>query len=281
MQAEKHNPSLLQGVIGSGISGGLASIVTDSIYFPLDSLKTRIQASRAGVDYVNKAQGVSKLKGLIPTLTSSFPGAFSFFFAYESTKALTKKYDILNEGPYMHLLSAAAGETASALVRNPFEVMKQQMQIGLNSTMSETFKSIIKISGFRGLYAGVDSLILREIPFSAIQFPIYEFLKKRAYEENKGGNLTALQNATNGATAGAIAGFLTTPLDVAKTKLMTQRDGYYKNLLDCLVKVRKEEGFLNLFKAVHIRVFNVSFGGIVFFSSYEFIRKYVTQSTLF
>lgn len=74
---------------------------------------------------------------------------------------------------------------------------------------------------------------------------------------------------------------MTTPVDVAKTKLMTQRDGYYKNLLDCLTKVRKEEGFASLFKAVHIRVFNVSFGGIVFFSSYEFFRKHITRSTLF
>lgn len=256
-------------------------MVTDSIYFPLDSLKTRIQASRAGVDYVSQAKGVSKLKGLIPTLASSFPGAFSFFFAYESTKTLTKKYNILSDGPYMHLLSAAAGEIASALVRNPFEVMKQQMQIGLNATTADTFKHIFKTKGIRGLYAGVDSLVLREIPFSAIQFPIYEFLKKQAYEQNNGGDLTFFQNARNGATAGAIAGFLTTPIDVAKTKLMTQRDGYYKNLFDCLTKVRKEEGFASLFKAGHIRVFNVSFGGIVFFSSYEFFRKHITRSTLF
>lgn len=55
-----------------------------------------------------------------------------------------------------------------------------------------------------GFYAGVDSLVLREIPFSAIQFPIYEFLKKNAYEQNNGGDLTFLQNARNGATAGAI-----------------------------------------------------------------------------
>jgi len=38
------------------------------------------------------------------------------------------------------------------LNRNPFEVMKQQMQIGLNSTMKETFQHILKTSGVRGSF---------------------------------------------------------------------------------------------------------------------------------
>jgi len=62
---------------------------------------------------------------------------------------------------------------------------------------------------------------------------------------------------------------------------MTQRDQYYKNLLDCLTKVAREEGMLSLFKAAHIRVFNISFGGVVFFSSYEFIKKHLQKKTLF
>jgi len=281
MDTKQEELSLVEGVIRCGVAGGLSSMVTDAIYFPLDSLKTRIQASRQNVDYVQKAKGVSRLKGLIPNLASSFPGAFSFFFAYESTKSICKNVVSLPEGPFVHLLAAAAGETASALVRNPFEVMKQQMQIGLNSTMKETFQHIIKTSGVRGFYAGIDSLVLREIPFSAIQFPIYEYMKKLSYKENNGGDLTFFQTARNGAIAGSISSFLTTPIDVAKTKLMTQRDNYYKNLFDCLNKVAREEGFASLFKAVHLRVFNITFGGVVFFSSYEFFRKHLHRKTLF
>lgn len=71
-----------------------------------------------------------------------------------------------------------------------------------------------------------------------------------------------------------IAGFLTTPLDVAKTKLMTQRDGYYKNIGDTLVKIWTEEGPLKLYSASHIRAFNLSIGGIIFFGSYEYFKKW-------
>jgi solute carrier family 25 S-adenosylmethionine transporter 26 len=56
---------------------------------------------------------------------------------------------------------------------------------------------------FLGFYAGIDSLILREIPFSCIQFPIYEYFKRESYKENNGGDLTWFQNARNGAVSGS------------------------------------------------------------------------------
>jgi len=45
---------------------------------------------------------------------------------------------------------------------------------------------------------------LREIPFSALEFPIYEYMKKLSYKENDGKDLTLFQNARNGAVAGSI-----------------------------------------------------------------------------
>ena len=41
----------------------------------------------------------------------------------------------------------------------------------------------VKFLNIIGFYAGYFSLILREIPFSCIQFPIYEYMKKRTLEK--------------------------------------------------------------------------------------------------
>ena len=41
------------------LSGGMAGFITDCVYFPLDTIKTRLQASFKGVDYMKKAKNVS------------------------------------------------------------------------------------------------------------------------------------------------------------------------------------------------------------------------------
>jgi len=57
-----------------------------------------------------------------------------------------------------------------------------------------------------------------------------------------------------GATAGAITGVVTTPLDVLKTRLMTQgASGRYKGIVDCTTKIVQEEGVGTLFRVRGLR----------------------------
>ena len=53
-----------------------------------------------------------------------------------------------------------------------------------------------------------------------------------------------------GALAGGVTGLLTTPLDVVKTRLMTQGNKQiYKGVFDCVSKISKEEGASTLLQA--------------------------------
>ena len=63
--------------------------------------------------------------------------------------------------------------------------------------------------------------VVRDVPFDAIQLSLYEALKRRAIAE-RGRDLVAWENALLASIAGAVAGAATTPLDVVKTRLMTQ-----------------------------------------------------------
>lgn len=100
---------------------------------------------------------------------------------------------------------AAVAETIGGLVRNPFEVVKQQMQVGWNPTFKSTSQEIYKLNGMKGFFAGYSSLILREIPFSVIQFPIYEYIKKRALKNKK--ELSLADNVVGGFVAGGTGFF--------------------------------------------------------------------------
>ena len=76
-----------------------------------------------------------------------------------------------------------------------------------------------------------------------------------------------------------IAAFCTTPIDVAKTRLMTQKDNHYTGIWDTLHKIIKEGGISRLFSAVHIRTLNIAISGIIFFGTYEKIR-YLIENQL-
>lgn len=71
----------------------------------------------------------------------------------------------------------------------------------------------------RGLYRGFGTTIFREVPFSIIQFPLWEYLKLH-WSGLTGLPLSPAAVAACGALAGAFAAALTTPLDVVKTRVM-------------------------------------------------------------
>jgi solute carrier family 25 S-adenosylmethionine transporter 26 len=75
-----------------------------------------------------------------------------------------------------------------------------------------------------GLYSGFGVTVMREIPFSAIQFPLYEAMKT-AWAKAQGVETVApWQSAACGSAAGGVAAALTCPLDVVKTRLMLGKD---------------------------------------------------------
>ena len=62
--------------------------------------------------------------------------------------------------------------------------------------------------------------------------------------------LNAMETSVVGALAGAVTGVLTTPLDVIKTRMMTQgSSGRYLSIADCASKIVREEGAAAFFKA--------------------------------
>lgn len=85
------------------------------------------------------------------------------------------------------------------------------------------------------------------------------------------------ENCILGSTAGAIAAGVTTPLDVVKTRLMTQtkfaQEDRYVGIRHAMLQIVKEEGVKTLFSGVRQRVIWIGFGGTIFFGTYEECKR--------
>ncbi|ORY83083.1 mitochondrial carrier domain-containing protein [Protomyces lactucae-debilis] len=253
------------------ISGAFAGLAVDLSLFPLDTLKTRLQAK--GGFFANGGwRGVYKGMGSIAA--GSAPSAALFFLTYEACK----KHVPLQNDVALAVVAGSAGETLACLVRTPTEVVKQRTQTSKTPMSSlQTLRAVLQANGVAGLYRGFGGTLAREIPFVCIQFPLWEALKRWAVSERGGSQphptlaerpqANAAEAAICGAMAGGVAAALTTPMDVVKTRLMLSdsADGWFRTLQT----VVKEEGLLALSKGIVPRIGWISTGGFIFLGGYS------------
>lgn len=179
-----------------------------------------------------------------------------------ANKFKTKKYH-----KYADILSSALGEASACLFRNPFELVKQNLQVNNFNNLRDAVRNIYISKGFMGFFRGYTITLMRDIPFGLIQFPIYEAIKRKMNKKS----LTILDSSFAGAIAGTIAAISTTPLDVIKTRIMIDRSKS-KTLI---IKEIYRDGVMNFFSGLKWRVIYISIGGIFFFSTNEYVKKHL------
>ena len=218
------------------------------------------------------------------------PSAASFFVVYDGIKRTFIHPEMSSSTQaYVHMLASSSGEIAACAVRVPTEVVKQRAQAGLFGGSSLlAFKDILALRKSHGpstmlreLYRGSGITIMREIPFTIIQFSLWEYIKTKYSDQqtqNNGrqaGLVTAGESAIFGSFAGAVAAGLTTPLDVLKTRIMlARREGEgatdtRKGIAAIVSDIRRQNGLRGFFRGFVPRVGWISTGGAIFLGTYQ------------
>lgn len=242
----------------------MAAFTIDLLVYPLDTLKTRYQSQ----DYI-KVDASSTLKkplalrglyqGVGSVILATVPAAGIFFSTYENTKVLFARTLPLPD-PLIHSSASGVAEMASCLVLAPAEVIKSNAQMLSSkaqdtasangkhhthrSTSIEAFRMLARSpdggSGrnvsaaatvMRRLFTGYTALVARNLPFTALQFPAFEYMRSRLWERRlrdrkrdsgaeRGLLETGLVSGVSAGTAGALAAYVTTPSDVVKVRMM-------------------------------------------------------------
>ncbi|XXG97596.1 hypothetical protein Hte_003902 [Hypoxylon texense] len=184
------------------------------------------------------------------------------------------------EEPLEHMAAASLGEVAACAVRVPTEVVKQRAQAGLHGGSSAAALGAIlsryEHVGFGGvwreLYRGWGITVMREVPFTVIQFPLWEALKGWGRRRRKGGGIAgadvgAGESALYGSVSGAVAAGITTPLDVLKTRVMLSKER--EKVFTVLRDILSNHGVRPFFAGIGPRVMWISAGGAIFLGSYQ------------
>ncbi|KAL8477683.1 hypothetical protein ACS0TY_029833 [Phlomoides rotata] len=246
VNARDENPfDFLRALFEGVIAGGTAGVVVETVLYPIDTIKTRLQVARGGGKIILKGL----YSGLAGNLAGVLPASAVFVGVYEPAKQKLLRTFPENLSAVAHLTAGALGGLASSFIRVPTEVVKQRMQTGGQFTSApNAVKLIVSKEGFKGLYAGYGSFLLRDLPFDAIQFCLYEQLRI-GYKLAAKRELKDPENAMIGAFAGALTGAITTPLDVIKTRLMVQGSAnQYKGIVNCVQTIVRDEGASALLK---------------------------------
>ncbi|MCJ1268668.1 S-adenosylmethionine transporter [Lobaria immixta] len=275
------------------IAGGIAGTAVDLSLYPIDTLKTRLQ-SASGFYTSGGFRGI--YAGVGSALVGAAPGAALFFVSYEFLKSYQKRARDGDGSRYLpgylrpwsepieHMTSAIAGELAACAVRVPTEIVKQRAQALQASSSMAALRLImgrraeVGVKGvWREMYRGWGITVMREVPFTVIQFPLWEGMKTWRRKAKGLEGTTAVESAVFGSVAGAVAAWLTTPLDVLKTRMMLAQDR--QAAIPLLLQILRDSGPRLLFAGTGPRIVWISAGGAIFLGSYQWAYNAMAETT--
>lgn len=222
----------------------------------------------------------------------SAPGAALFFITYDTLKrnlsspqpavAAFDRGEPRRNDALVHMLAASLGEVAACAVRVPTEVVKQRAQANQHPSSLSALQHILRQRHTHGishvrreLYRGWSITIFREVPFTVIQFPLWEAMKRwrlaSTAQTRSTKDVTAVEGGLLGSIAGAVAAASTTPLDVLKTRMMLAKEK--QPMVHMVQSILKEQGPKAFFAGIGPRVGWISVGGAIFLGSYQWVSN--------
>lgn len=329
MTSQKQFASLLAG----GIAGSLSATLT----CPIEVVKTHLQASKGVSEVALAAKGPFSVarniarvegargffRGLAPTLIGILPARATFFWAYATTKGtLSQRW---GDHPIVHVLSAAAAGVTSNTLTNPIWLMKSrvQLQAGASSGNPMVYRGyrdavyrIMREEGLGGFFKGLTASYWG-VTEGAIQFVVYEGIKKRIVERNRTRlaelekaqqielqmhhshsstmpttsdnnnnvdpeQLSTIQYLTAAAFSKLVASVATYPHEVVRLRMREQprfvgAAPKYTGMIQSLRLIAREEGRKGLYAGMGTHLARVVPNAALMFFTYEVVVKWIEK----
>lgn len=304
--------------LAEATSGAVGALVSTTVFYPLDTCKTKFQAElqtqQGGHKYrnlsdvfweaVRKRQILSLYQGLKTKNIQSFISQFVYFYGYSYFKRLyLEKSGAKSIGTKANLLVAAAAGACTVIVTQPLDMASSRMQtsaFGKSKGLRATLAEGTWLEAFDGL--GI-SLILTCNP--SIQYTVFDQLKQKLIQRQRHKNaesvgdsspvaLSAFSAFLLGAISKSVATILTYPLIRCKVMIQaadsnedddneSERPGKSrspKTMLGALHAMWSKEGIPGFFKGLHAQILKTVLSSALLLMIKEKISKFTWISLL-
>jgi len=296
------------------VAGSCAGIMEHVGMYPLDTVKTRVQASSGTLSAMDVVKTIWRERGAMGFMRGStvigfgcIPAHISLFSSYELVKAHLLDLEGNQHQPMRAAACGASATIAHDAILTPSDVVKQRLQMGGYRGALDCIASTARSEGCSAFYRSLPATLAMNVPYMGLLVASNESLK-RLFGLNAAPDKDVARPKLAGAmghflTAGVSGGFaavLTLPLDVVKTRLQTQggkfdvvvnadsaeatiRAPRYSGIISTMEAIHQKEGMAGFFRGLGPRILLAVPAAAMCWGTYESVRmmlRYCPSGTL-
>jgi solute carrier family 25 phosphate transporter 23/24/25/41 len=306
------------GKLQTFLCGGVAGCLSRTFTAPLDVTKILFQIQSEPIKGGDGAKGYTSFSGALMQIYKEEgllglwkgnvvaclrlgPYSAIKYFTFENTQAMFEDENGVVRPEKRALCGALAG-CCAVLSTYPLDLVKtrltvQKSGVGADGTVykktyngtADCLKKVYQQEGRAGLFKGLSPTIVGVIPFEAVQFTFYAWIKEirgKMKAENAAaaglpesdGKLVTFDFLVLGCISGAVAQTAAYPFDLMRKRFMAQSNApgmlktQYSGIFQCLQQIVKEEGPLGLYKGTVPNLLKVCPYAAIMWAAYENAR---------
>lgn len=263
---------------------------------PMIVVRTRMMVQ--GVGGASQAAEMTRYTGFFNAVSTMLrtEGIRSFYKGAALNAALTpfsrslymggvevSRYAIGEGSPMKDFMAGTAAQLVGSLAYVPRDVIVERCaidgqlrkQVGDCGGSIQAFRTMLRHEGVAGFYRAYIPHQFVWIPYNGLFFSIYGRIQQ--LQERQGMEKSFVFDVANTALSAAVSGWVTTPLDVVKTRVQVagaNPDLFdFKGPLDCAIKLARNEGVKGLFAGATGRVMYLVPNMAVFIPLYELMKR--------
>ncbi|XP_022151582.1 probable envelope ADP,ATP carrier protein, chloroplastic [Momordica charantia] len=271
-------------------AGAVAGAAAKTVTAPLDRIKLLMQTHGVRVAHegtkkaigfieaittIGRDEGIKGYwKGNLPQVIRVIPYSAVQLFAYEIYKKIFRGKD----GELSVLGRLAAGASAgmtSTFITYPLDVLRLRLAVEPGCrTMSEVALNMLKEEGIASFYYGLGPSLIGIAPYIAVNFCIFDLLKKSLPEKVQKRTETSLLTALISASCATLTCY---PLDTVRRQ-MQMRGTPYKTVLEAFSGIIAHDGVVGLYRGFVPNALKTLPNSSIRLTVYDFVKRLIATS---